>query len=164
LKGLLRNPSSHTRNQVQDALKAFLPRSSSIEARLHAESLPQPLTTIPSPSPPPIAKGFPSKYKCPCGFEPSGKEVYKHANFKRHQETTKCRRFSPYGRPERIKPYQCHYPDCGKSYSRSDNLRAHQRTKVHSLVWQLAEGGSFPQQSEPVAVRDMLEHHPYQGS
>lgn len=67
------------------------------------------------------------KHRCICGFEPSGIEANKNSNLIRHQRFT-CRLY----RAGNSKSHRCNYPHCGKSYSRPDNLLAHQKTKNHS--------------------------------
>ncbi len=160
----LANQSSHNRHQAQEAAITCLPHSRCIEVRPHSESLPQTSTTITSPCPPPpIPEDSPSNYRCHCGFESQGKEVYKRSNLKRHQNTMNCRRFSPYSRPEPAKFYPCPYPGCDKQFTRSDNLRQHQKNKSHFLQWSLLQGSSFCYQAEANARHDMLERHRYQG-
>ncbi|PMD27133.1 hypothetical protein NA56DRAFT_653998 [Hyaloscypha hepaticicola] len=64
-------------------------------------------------------------YRCHvagCGYEPSGEERWKASNLKRHQRTQ-------HGRPPSI--HKCYYPGCGSRFTRSDNLRSHQRDKAH---------------------------------
>lgn len=82
--------------------------------------LPPPGTTNSHP-----AKFSQPRYKCICGYEPSGLEANKKKNFTRHQETA-CKR-RPGGKPK----FWCNYYYCGKSYPRRDNLLAHQRKQNH---------------------------------
>jgi hypothetical protein len=103
-----------------------------------------------------------SKYKCPCGFEPSGKEVYKASNLKRHKDTRNCRRFSSNKRPETTKLFPCPYPRCGKEFTRSDNLRVHQKKKSHFLEIELSYIGAPRWQPEVDASREMQEGYRYQ--
>ncbi|KAH6666895.1 hypothetical protein B0J14DRAFT_659463 [Halenospora varia] len=77
------------------------------------------------------------QYKCTCGYEPKGKDINKPSNFKRHKTTRNCRRHSPYHRNDSIKPFKCNYQGCTKSYTRSDNLKAHQRNKKHIYLAEL---------------------------
>ncbi|KAE9372294.1 hypothetical protein N431DRAFT_339656 [Stipitochalara longipes BDJ] len=140
-------------------------QSRDIGARIRPKSSSSPstrLSNISSPASVPIHSS--SKYKCSCGFESHGKEVYKSSNFKRHQRTRTCRRFSPYQRPETTKSWQCPYPKCPKRFTRSDNLRVHQKQKGHFIELELRTG-PFPLQpdAEAYAVREMLERHRYQG-
>jgi hypothetical protein len=152
------NSRSHHSNSPTSIPKSLsLPQSFSeparlrnIEARPHPKSSPRAVTTHsdPSPSPPPVAGDSSSKHKCPCGHEPSGKEVYKSSNLKRHQETMKCHRFSPYRRLEPPRLFQCPFPGCDKDYTRSDNLRAHQKKKQHLLEVELLRTSSLSLQQE----------------
>jgi hypothetical protein len=138
-------------------------RPRDIEAQHHPKRSPRSATTHSDPSsPPPIANDTLSKYKCHCGHEPSGKEVYKSSNLKRHQETTKCRRYLPYRRPDPPKLFQCPFPGCDKDYTRSDNLRAHQKKKRHFLEVELLRTSSLSRQPESDALRDFLDRHRYQ--
>jgi len=75
-------------------------------------------STVETPSTPPIS----SKYRCHCGYEPSGEERWKASNLRRHQRTQ-------HRRPPST--YSCKYPGCGSKFTRSDNMRAHQRRKHH---------------------------------
>ncbi len=133
-------------------------------AQILSKLSPIPLTGLSDPSPPPVSKDPSSKYKCSCGFEPTGKEVYKPSNLKRHQSTRACRRFSPYQRSETTKSWQCPYPDCPKRFTRSDNLRVHQKQKRHFIEVELRTGPFLLRpDSNAHAVREMLERHRYQG-
>jgi hypothetical protein len=137
-----------------------------IGARLHpicssgsAETLSGPFSSTP-----PAPRNPSSKYKCPCGFEPSGKDVYKASNLKRHQNTRSCHRFFPYKRPETTKYFPCLYPRCGKQFTRSDNLRAHQKLKRHFLEIELLDICAPRWQPEVDASREMQERYHYQGA
>jgi uncharacterized Zn-finger protein len=71
----------------------------------------------------PNSKRSKSKYQCQhCGFESKNKDP---SNLKRHEKA--CRR-NPANKARNgvIKEHKCH---CGKSYGRSDNLRAHKNLK-----------------------------------
>lgn len=81
-------------------------------------------------------------HRCDCGYEPSGKEINKKSNLKRHRKKS-CRRYSPYSGSE--KPYQCTYRDCGRRFTRSDNLLVHQRNKDHFETFELEAAGSSPE-------------------
>lgn len=80
-------------------------------------------------SPEPTLRESSSMYKCSCGFEPAGADIYKSSNLKRHQRARNCSQFSPYKRPETKKAYQCPYSGdgneiriCKKQFTRADNL------------------------------------------
>ncbi|KAF8851710.1 hypothetical protein BDZ45DRAFT_808092 [Acephala macrosclerotiorum] len=68
-----------------------------------------------------------STFKCVCGYTPRGLERNKRQNLKRHQET--CRVSSPSGYRE--KPYTCSFQNCGRAFTRPDNLLVHQRAQGH---------------------------------
>lgn len=81
-------------------------------------------------SPEPTLRESSSMYKCSCGFEPAGTDIYKSSNLKRHQKARICSQFSPYKRPETKRAYQCPYSGdgkeiriCKKQFTRADNLR-----------------------------------------
>ena len=138
--------------------------SPDIGARLHPICSPWSAETLSGPSSTPSAPRNPSsKYKCPCGFEPSGKEVYKASNLKRHKNTRHCRRFSLNKHPETTKSFPCPYPRCGKEFTRSDNLRVHQKQKSHFLEIKLSYIDAPRWQPEVDASRDMQEGYRYQG-
>jgi len=139
-------------------------QSQDIEAQLPPKRSPPHSTRLYGPSsPPPVSIAPHSKYKCSCGFESSGKELYKSSNFKRHQSTKSCQRRSLYKHPRTTKSWPCPYPDCGSKFTRSDNLRVHQKKKRHGLEIELPQAGSFSLQPEDAALREMLERHRYQG-
>lgn len=140
-------------------------RSRDIEARIDSKYSPRSGGTLsgPSSSTPPAPREPLLIYKCACGFEPSGKEVYKASNLKRHQNTRNCRRFSPYKRPETTKCFPCPYPGCSKEFTRSDNLRFHRKKKGHFLEIEWLDIGAPRCQPEVDALREMQESYPYQG-
>ena len=67
------------------------------------------------------------RYKCHCGFTPVGEEKWKASNLRRHKKTQ---------HPPDIgkKPWKCQYPGCISEFTRSDNLRSHQKARSHALV------------------------------
>lgn len=85
-----------------------------------------------------------STFKCVCGYAPRGIERNKRQNLKRHQET--CRVLSPSGHRE--KPYTCSFQNCGRAFTRPDNLLVHQRTQGHL--------GDVELGLDPEAMRDIL--------
>jgi hypothetical protein len=92
-------------------------------------------------------------YKCSdCGYEPSGKEINKKSNLKRHQKKS-CRRFSPYSGNE--KSHRCTYRDCGRRFTRSDNLLVHRRNKGHFEIFDLGADMPLPK-ADPKTMPEML--------
>lgn len=71
-----------------------------------------------------------SKYRCHCGYEPTGSEEWKASNFARHKRTQHS---------SAAKVYRCRFPSCTAKYKRSDNLRAHLRLKGHGVIELLFE-------------------------
>jgi hypothetical protein len=140
-------------------------QSQYIEAQIPPKRSPPHSTGLCDPSSPPVSIAPQSKYKCSCGFESSGKELYKSSNFKRHQSTKSCQRqrVSHYKRPGTTKSWPCPYPGCRKKFTRSDNLRVHQKKKRHGLEIELLPAGSFSLQPEAAALHEMHERHRYQG-
>jgi hypothetical protein len=63
-----------------------------------------------------------SKYRCHCGYEPEGKEQWKASNLRRHKRTQHSFQLK----------LSCNYPGCSSIFTRSDNLRSHQREKEHA--------------------------------
>jgi uncharacterized Zn-finger protein len=130
---LLISCSSQSQTHFQRSEVQFIPTSPALE------SSPQPsLTTSLSAITPHY---FESNYKCDCGFEPSGKEINKKSNLKRHRKKS-CRRYSPYSGSE--KPHECPYRDCGRRFTRSDNLLVHRRNKGHFESFELGIDVSSP--------------------
>jgi hypothetical protein len=62
------------------------------------------------------------KYKCHCGYQPTGEERWKSSNLARHKRTQ---------HPAEVKIYRCPLPSCRSTFTRSDNLRSHVREKGH---------------------------------
>jgi hypothetical protein len=135
-----------------------------MEAQIASKlSSPQSTSLSDHSSHPPGSMETSSKVRCSCGFEPSGKEVYKASNLKRHQSTRNCLRYSPYRRPKTAKSWPCPYPGCPKTFTRSDNLRVHQKQKRHLLEVELLQRCTYSFQPEAAALQEMLERHRYQG-
>jgi hypothetical protein len=63
-----------------------------------------------------------ASYRCHCGYEPAGEEKWKASNLRRHKRTQ---------HPVEVKIHNCKYPGCTSTFTRSDNLRSHQRDKGH---------------------------------
>jgi hypothetical protein len=63
-----------------------------------------------------------ASYRCHCGYEPAGEEKWKASNLRRHKRTQ---------HPVEVKIHACKYPGCTSTFTRSDNLRSHQRDKGH---------------------------------
>lgn len=99
----------------------------------------------------PTASSQANKYRCHCGYEPLGSEEWKASNFARHKRTQ-------HSTP---KLYRCHFPDCSAKYKRSDNLRAHLRSKGHGDEAILLDIGDDKQQDigkiedEQLEIQDM---------
>jgi len=79
-----------------------------------------PQSTLPSTSP--VSSS--NKYRCHCGYSPSGEERWKASNLRRHKRTQ---------HPTEVKVHRCEYPGCKSVFTRSDNLRSHRRDKGHFL-------------------------------
>jgi len=86
----------------------------------HTNKSPQPLNTFKASA---TTLRRRRRYQCrKCGYEPKGTEANRKSNFKRHQES--C---------QQPKRHVCSHPHCGKTFTRSDNLRVHQNKKQHFL-------------------------------
>jgi uncharacterized Zn-finger protein len=102
----------------------------------HTSSSPSASYSVRRPSPSvvsssPNSKRSKSKYQCQhCGFEPKNKDP---SNLKRHE---KACRGNPANKARNgvVKEHKCH---CGKSYGRSDNLRAHKNLKHKKKEFEL---------------------------
>ena len=66
-----------------------------------------------------------SKYRCHCGFEPTGEEKWKPSNLRRHKRTQ---------HPVEQKIHACTYPGCTSTFTRSDNLTSHRKLKSHIVI------------------------------
>lgn len=67
-----------------------------------------------------------AKYKCHCGYEPNGEERWKASNLARHKRTQ---------HPQDVgRKWRCGWRGCTSEFTRSDNLRSHQRDKGHDNV------------------------------
>lgn len=80
----------------------------------------QPYIPQPSISPQMRIASSNNKYRCHCGYEPTGSEEWKASNFARHKRTQHA---------AAAKLYRCRFPGCLAEYKRSDNLRAHLKLK-----------------------------------
>ena len=66
-----------------------------------------------------------SKYRCHCGYVPTGEERWKPSNLSRHKRIQ---------HPEKGgKVYKCQWDGCGSTFTRSDNLKEHVRKKGHDV-------------------------------
>ena len=70
-----------------------------------------------------------SKYRCHCGYEPSGEEKWKGSNLARHKRIQHA-----------THKYRCGFRGCKSEFTRSDNLRSHQRDKGHEMKVGMALG------------------------
>jgi hypothetical protein len=77
-----------------------------------------PQSTLPPSSP----ESSSNKYRCHCGYTPSGEERWKASNLRRHKRTQ---------HPTELRVHRCGYPGCKSVFTRSDNLRSHRRDKGH---------------------------------
>lgn len=67
-----------------------------------------------------------SKYRCHCGYVPTGEERWKASNLSRHKRIQ---------HPEKgSKVYKCQWEGCGSTFTRSDNLKEHVRKKGHEAL------------------------------
>lgn len=99
---------------------------------------------------------FELNYRCDCGYEPHGKEINKKSNLKRHRKKS-CRRYSPYSGSE--KPHQCTYRNCGRRFTRSDNLLVHRRNKGHFESFELEVASSSPESGFETMANLSSEDH-----
>ncbi|TAQ84648.1 hypothetical protein B7494_g7021 [Chlorociboria aeruginascens] len=121
------------------AKKIYTPQTTQLRSRSpKGKGRAQPLTSIPNPQPQlqndyspnfstldQISTIFPpsrNRYRCFCGYEPAGEERWKSSNLTRHKRTKHSRE---------MKSYACNFPGCISTFTRSDNLRSHQRDKGH---------------------------------
>jgi hypothetical protein len=66
-----------------------------------------------------------TKYRCHCGYVPTGEERWKASNLARHKRIQ---------HPENGgKVYKCEWDGCGSTFTRSDNLKEHVRKKGHQV-------------------------------
>jgi uncharacterized Zn-finger protein len=66
-----------------------------------------------------------TKYRCHCGYVPTGEERWKASNLSRHKRIQ---------HPEKgSKVYKCQWQGCGSTFTRSDNLKEHVRKKGHEV-------------------------------
>lgn len=70
-----------------------------------------------------------ARYKCHCGYIPAGEEKWKASNLRRHKRTQ-----HPDLEGGKCKEYRCQWPGCKSVFTRSDNLRSHQRTRGHAVL------------------------------
>jgi hypothetical protein len=120
------NPFQHSRIPT--------PSSSAITPKSPFPPPPTPKAFSASVAAPHSAVGTPSaaissqmeknKYKCHCGYIPRGEEKWKPSNLARHKRTQ---------HPVEAKVYNCRFPGCASTFTRSDNLRSHARDKGHEM-------------------------------
>lgn len=88
-----------------------------------------------------------TKYRCHCGYVPTGEERWKASNLSRHKRIQ---------HPENgSKVYKCEWEGCGSTFTRSDNLKEHVRKKGHQ-VWRV-EGEKETGQGESKRKRRKKE-------
>ncbi|KAH8597680.1 hypothetical protein B0O99DRAFT_592243 [Bisporella sp. PMI_857] len=61
--------------------------------------------------------------RCPCGYIPTGEEKWKASNLARHKRIQHA-----------TQKYRCGFRGCKSEFTRSDNLKSHQRDKGHLLI------------------------------
>jgi hypothetical protein len=72
-----------------------------------------------------------TKYRCHCGYVPTGEERWKASNLSRHKRIQHPAKGG--------KVYKCQWDGCESTFTRSDNLREHARKKGHE-VWGDGDG------------------------
>ena len=107
--------------------------------------IPKKKTTTPTIKRKPLAE-----YRCcaDCDHEPKGKVTHRISNLKRHRST--CPKFSPSAIHHR--PHKCNHPGCPKRFTRSDNLRVHQKKMGHDPIYEMEVMSELPG-SEPEVLR-----------
>jgi hypothetical protein len=104
----------------------FIPTFDSIpqqSSSFHQQPPPQVAASVPQQALPPTSSDSSlNKYRCHCGYTPSGEERWKASNLRRHKRTQ---------HPTEQKMHRCEYPGCKSVFTRSDNLRSHRRDKGH---------------------------------
>lgn len=88
----------------------------------HQQLTPQVSNSPPQPSLSASSPDSANKYRCHCGYTPSGEERWKASNLRRHKRTQ---------HPTEQRVHKCGYPGCKSVFTRSDNLRSHRRDKGH---------------------------------
>jgi hypothetical protein len=97
------------------------------------------------------APSSPNKYRCHCGYTPSGEDRWKASNLRRHKRTQ---------HPTELKNHRCGYPGCKSVFTRSDNLRSHRRDKGHFVG---LEGESFTGMESGERTGEMVESERAEG-
>ena len=92
-----------------------------------------------------------SKYRCHCGYEPEGAEKWKASNLRRHKRTQHS---------VELKLYSCNHQGCTSTFTRSDNLRSHQREKGHGAEITFAQSSSRALDVENKAGETFLPRPP----
>jgi len=131
-------------NLQQTALTPFFPTSSITTSSIPGSgtfsnlALASPIATttpIKTPIPSSIKTTSNDRYKCHCGFSPSGEEKWKASNLRRHKRTQ-----HPPDSGKKI--WRCQFPNCKSEFTRSDNLRSHQKSRNHHALL-VGGGGSI---------------------
>jgi hypothetical protein len=86
--------------------------------------------------------GSNSKYRCHCGYEPNGEERWKASNYARHLRTQHSQ--------DNGRKWRCGWRGCTSEFTRSDNLRSHQRDKGHDNLADL--GLSFEESNAEMGM------------
>jgi hypothetical protein len=95
-----------------------------------------PISTPPTHLPSTTSSSPPDRYKCHCGFTPSGEERWKASNLRRHKRTQ-----HPPDSGKKI--WKCQFPGCSSEFTRSDNLRSHQKSRGHIGVGDVNVSAGF---------------------
>ncbi|KAH8654476.1 hypothetical protein BGZ60DRAFT_532845 [Tricladium varicosporioides] len=120
----MHNPSP-TASSSHTACQNRKPQTSCTETKSRPQQT-SPKTSTPNTpanqSPVPDSAGGLSTYQCDlCPYIPLGEEKWKASNLRRHKRTQHAKKGE----------YICKWPDCGRAFTRSDNLRSHMRDKGH---------------------------------
>ncbi|KAF4633305.1 hypothetical protein G7Y89_g4818 [Cudoniella acicularis] len=105
-------------------------------------------TASKTPHVPPKQQQTPTTYQCDlCPYIPLGEEKWKASNLRRHKRTQHAKKGE----------YVCKWPDCGRSFTRSDNLRSHMRDKGHESGVKKASSGGKGKGKERAVEEDEEE-------
>jgi hypothetical protein len=114
--------SSHPIEQ-RPSVQAFGSTHQQSTSSFRLQSTPQNPSSTPQSSPTSSnMNASANKYRCHCGYVPSGEERWKASNLRRHKRTQ---------HPTELRVHSCGYPGCKSVFTRSDNLRSHRRDKGH---------------------------------
>ena len=105
------------------SMRAFQPRYQQ-STSTYQQPTPKNVASTPQSRLPPStsSSSASNKYRCHCGYTPSGEERWKASNLRRHKRTQ---------HPTELRVHRCGYLGCKSVFTRSDNLRSHRRDKGH---------------------------------